>query len=110
MKQSYVYGLAAVLAAIGLSVFTYKWQVLGFPVKEDQEVPVWTVESAINFDAGPGSIKVNLHIPTLTPGFRTLNDTPVSRGYGFSLNYGTGGREVRTGSDFGQIFDHFAVE
>ena len=95
MKQSYVYGLAAVLAAIGLSVFTYKWQVLGFPVKEDQEVPVWTVESAINFDAGPGSIKVNLHIPTLTPGFRTLNETPVSRGYGFSLNYGTGGREAQ---------------
>lgn len=95
MKQTYVYGLAALLAAIGLSVFVYKWQVLGFPVGEDQEVPVWTVESSINFDAGPGSIKVNLHIPTLTPGFRTLNENPVSRGYGFSLNYGTGGREAQ---------------
>src|SRR5210317_795408 len=95
MKQTYVYGLAALLAAIGLSVFVYKWQVLGFPVGEDQEVPVWTVESSVSFDAGPGSIKVNLHIPTLTPGFSTLNENPVSRGYGFSLNYGSGGREAQ---------------
>jgi len=95
MKQSYVYGLAAALAAIGLSFFLYKWQVLGFPVSQNQEVPVWTIESSIKFDSGPGSIKVNLHIPTLTPGFRTLNENPVSRGYGFSLNYGTGGREAQ---------------
>ena len=47
MKQQYVYGLAALLALIGLSVFAYKWQVLGFPVSEDQEVPVWTIESSI---------------------------------------------------------------
>ena len=95
MKQSYVFGLAAALAAIGLSVLLYKWQVLGFPVSQNQEVPVWTVESSISFDSGPGSIKVNLHIPTLTPGFRTLNENPVSRGYGFSLNYGTGGRQAQ---------------
>ncbi len=95
MKQSYVYALAALLAAIGLSLFVYKWQVLGFPVSQNQEVPVWTIESSISFDSGPGSIKVNLHIPTLTPGFRTLNENPVSRGYGFSLNYGTGGREAQ---------------
>ncbi|MGI9271644.1 MAG: inactive transglutaminase family protein [Woeseiaceae bacterium] len=95
MKQKYVYGLAAFLAIVGLSVFAYKWQVLGFPVSEDQETPVWTIESSINFDSGPGSIKVNLLIPTLTPGFRTLNESPVSRGYGFSLNYGTGGREAQ---------------
>ena len=95
MKQKYVYGLAAMLALIGLSVFAYKWQVLGFPVSKDQETPVWTIESSISFESGPGSIKVNLHIPTLTPGFRTLNENSVSRGYGFSLNYGTGGREAQ---------------
>jgi hypothetical protein len=95
MKQKYVYGLAAFLAIVGFSVFAYKWQVLGFPISQDQETPVWTIESSISFDAGPGSIKVNLHIPTLTPGFRTLNENPVSRGYGFSLNYGTGGREAQ---------------
>jgi hypothetical protein len=95
MKQQYVYVLAALLTVVGLAVFGYKWQVLGFPLSENQERPVWTIESAINFDSGPGSIKVNLHIPTLTPGFRTLNENSVSRGYGFSLNYGSGGREAQ---------------
>jgi len=95
MKQRYVYALAAMLAVIGLAVFIYKWQVLGFPLTENLEKPVWTIESAIKFDSGPGSIKVNLHIPTLTPGFRTLNENSVSRGYGFALNYGSGGREAQ---------------
>jgi hypothetical protein len=69
--------------------------VLGFPLVENEETPVWTIESAIRFDPGPGSIKVNLLIPTLTPGFRVLNENPVSRGYGFSLNYGSSGREAQ---------------
>lgn len=95
MKQRYVYLLAALLTVIGLSVFFYKWQVLGFPISENQETPVWTIESAITFDSGPGSIKVQLHVPTLTPGFQMLNENSVSRGYGFSLNYGSGGREAQ---------------
>jgi hypothetical protein len=95
MTHRYVYGLALILAVIGLSLFAYKWQVLGFPISENQETPVWTIESSISFDSGPGSIKVKLHIPTLTPGFSTLNENSVSRGYGFSLNYGSGGREAQ---------------
>jgi hypothetical protein len=95
LKQRYVYLLAAFLTLIGMSVFLYKWQVLGFPLIEDQETPVWTIEAAVNFDSGPGSIKVQLHVPTLTPGFRMLNENSVSRGYGFSLNYGSGGREAQ---------------
>ena len=95
MNQRYVYLLALSLTVIGLSVFFYKSQVLGFPLSEDQETPVWTIESSVSFDSGPGSIKVQLHVPTLTPGFRMLNENSVSRGYGFSLNYGSGGREAQ---------------
>ena len=95
MKQRYVYVLAALLTIVGLSVFLYKWSVLGFPLSADQEKPVWTIESAVSFDSGPGSIKVQLHVPTLTPGYRMLNENSVSRGYGFSLNYGSGGREAQ---------------
>jgi hypothetical protein len=95
MKQRYVYVLAALLSVIGFSIFAYKWQVLGFPLTEDQDKPVWTIESSIEFDSGPGTIKVQLHIPTLTPGFRMLNENSVSRGYGFSINYGSGGREAQ---------------
>ena len=95
MKQRYVYGLALALVVVGIAIFAYKWKVLGFPIVEDQETQVWTIESAISFDSGPGSIKVKLNIPTLTPGFRTHNENSVSRGYGFSLNYPSGGREAQ---------------
>jgi hypothetical protein len=95
MTQRYVLILAVLLTLAGLSLFVYKWRVLGFQLYENEETSVWTIESAISFDSGPGSIKVNLHIPTLTPGFRTLNENSVSRGYGFSLNYGSGGREAQ---------------
>jgi hypothetical protein len=95
MNQSYVFVLASILTVVGMAVFIYKWQVLGFPIGENQETPVWTIEAAVTFDSGPGSIKVQLHVPTLTPGFRMLNENSVSRGYGFSLNYGSGGREAQ---------------
>ena len=95
MNQRYVYLLAAMLTAIGLSVFLYKWQVLGFPLTENQEAPVWTVEAAVSFQSGPGSIKVRLNVPLLTPGFRTLNENSVSRGYGFSTKFGSSGREAQ---------------
>ncbi len=95
MNQRYVYLLAALLTIIGMSVFFYKWQVLGFPVTEDLEAPVWTIEAAVNFESGPGSIKVQLNVPSLTPGFRTLNENSVSRGYGFSTDFGGGGREAQ---------------
>jgi len=95
MNQRYVYVLALLLAAAGLAMFIYKWRVLGFPLAENQETTVWTVESAIRFDPGPGSIKVNLYIPTLTPGFRILNENSVSRAYGFSVDYGSSGREAQ---------------
>ena len=93
MTDRYVYVLALILTITGLSIFAYQWRVIGFPLTANEESPVWTIESAISFTGGPGSVKVNLHVPTLTPGFRVLNENHVSRGYGFTFNYGTGGRE-----------------
>ena len=95
MKQKYVLVLAILLTLIGLSLFLYKWRVLGFPLVENSETPVWTIEAAVHFDSGPGSIKVNLLVPTLTPGFQVLNENPVSRDYGFNLNYASSGREAQ---------------
>ena len=95
MTRRYVYILAALLTLISAATFVYKWQVLGFPLTGNQQTPVWTIETSIKFDAGPGSIKVNLQIPTLTPGYRTLREFNVSKGYGFNLNYVSGGREAQ---------------
>ncbi|MGB5352439.1 MAG: UUP1 family membrane protein [Woeseia sp.] len=87
MTRRYVIILATILTAAGLAVFFYKWQVLGFPLSDDQQTPTWVVETAIQFDTGPGSIKVNLQIPTLTPGFKRLDEYAVSKNYGFGVNY-----------------------
>lgn len=95
MTERYVYIIAAVLSAIGLAVFYYKWQALGFPLTADRQQAVWTVETSIRFDAGPGSIKVNLQIPTLTPGYEMLDEYSVSKGYSFFLTYVAGGREAQ---------------
>ncbi len=95
MTERYVYIIAAVLTGIGLATFWYKWQVLGFPVTGNRQQEVWTIETSIRFDAGPGSIKANLQIPTLTPGFRTHGEYYVSKGYGRFVNYVSGGREVQ---------------
>ncbi|ANO51963.1 inactive transglutaminase family protein [Woeseia oceani] len=95
MTRSYVIVLATLLTLIGAATFLYKWQVLGFPLSDDQETPTWIVETSINFDSGPGSIKVNLQIPTLTPGFGRLDEYAVSKNYGFGVNYVGTGREAQ---------------
>lgn len=95
MTMRYVYILAGTLAAIAIAIFVYKWRALGFPLIADQQRPAWTVETSVSFDAGPGSISANLQIPSLTPGFGTIDQYSVSRNYGFSVNYGGGGREAQ---------------
>ena len=95
MTRRYVYIIAALLAGISIATFVYKWQVLGFPMTGQEQTPAWTIETTIRFDAGPGSIKVSLQIPTLTPGFQTLDEYNVSKGYSFFPTYVGGGREAQ---------------
>ncbi len=87
--------IAALLIAAGGSLFIYKWQVLGFPVQPDAETQVWTVEVTVKFEAGPGPIKASLYIPGLTPGFAILEENYLSRGFGYTPGYVSGGRQVQ---------------
>jgi len=95
VTRQYVYLLAALFVALGVSTFVYKWQMLGFPLTDNQLTPAWTIETSIRFDSGPGSIKVILQIPSLTPGFGKLSHYPVSRNFGFGENQAGGGREAQ---------------
>jgi hypothetical protein len=95
VTRQYVYLLSALFAVIGLTTFVYKWQVLGFPLTDNEQTPAWTIETSIRFDSGPGSIKVNLQIPSLTPGFGKLSQIPVSRNFGFGENQAGSGREAQ---------------
>ncbi len=95
MKRRFVYLLSAGLAALGLSLFLYKAVVLGLPLTPGQTSGAWNVEATVRFQSGPGAIRANLHVPTLTPGYMLGEEYPVSPGYGFSINYVTGGREAQ---------------
>ena len=45
--------------------------------------------------SGPGPIKADLYIPGLTPGFAILEENFLSRGFGFTPSYVSGGRQVQ---------------
>ena len=90
-----VWVIAALLAAGALSLTYYKWRELGFPLAPQASTEVWTVEVTVSFEAGPGPIKANLFIPGLTPGFAILEENFVSRGFGYTPNYVSGGRQVQ---------------
>jgi hypothetical protein len=85
--------LSAVLALIGLALFAYKSQVLGFPLHPEEQTRVWTVEAAVRFDAGPAAVKATLRIPNLTPGFSILEENFISRGFGHAIRSVPAGRE-----------------
>jgi hypothetical protein len=90
-----VFAIAFILATIGCAQFVYKWRVLGFPLEPDTKTRVWTVEVRLGFEPGPGSVKASLFIPGLTPGFAILDENFVSRGFGFTTRYVSGGRQVQ---------------
>ncbi|MCC7257500.1 MAG: inactive transglutaminase family protein [Gammaproteobacteria bacterium] len=95
MSRFKVVMLAAVLAALGLGLFAYKVRFLGYPVWPDAQAQIWTVEVRLAFDAAPGPVKASLFIPGLTPGFAILDENFVSRGFGFTTPYVSGGRQVQ---------------
>lgn len=95
MSRFRLFLLALMLCVAGGSLFLYKWQTLGFPLQPEEETRTWTVEVMAQFEAGPGPIKMNLHIPGLTPGFAILDENFVSRGFGFTTRYVSGGRQVQ---------------
>lgn len=95
MNRKVVYILAVILSAAGLSLFAYKSVVLGLPLTPDKTAGAWNVEATVRFQSGPGSIRATLRVPTLTPGYLLADELNVSPGYGFSIDYVTGGREAQ---------------
>jgi len=87
--------ISTLLVVAGGSLFIYKWQVLGFPLRPDAETRIWTVEVTARFEAGPGPIKASFYIPGLTPGFAILEENYLSRGFGYTPGYVAGGRQVQ---------------
>lgn len=93
MNNRHIYVLSAVLALIGLALFAYKAQVLGFPLQPQEQTRVWTIEAAVRFDPGPAAVKATLRIPSLTPGYSILDENFISRGFGHAVRNVPAGRE-----------------
>lgn len=95
MNKTAIYTTAALVAALGFSVFAYKWLTLGFPLQPAQQTEVWTVEAQVQFNARPGPSMVTLRLPEDPPGFAILSENFVSRGYGLSTFPTDGGRKAQ---------------
>ncbi len=94
MRNRHLIGLVVVLTLLSVGVFAYKVWALGFPLQPDSTTDTWTVEAAVSFEAGRGAVKVNLFVPSLTPGFRIVSENFISRGFGFTTQLAPGGREA----------------
>ncbi len=94
-RELQVWLLALLLIVAGASLTYYKSRTLGFPLLPDSRAEVWTVEATLNFEAGQGPVKARMYIPGLTPGYAILDENFVSRGFGATPRYVTGGREVQ---------------
>ena len=87
MRRGHLLGLAAALAAVGLAIFFYKVERLGFPLAPQEKIQVWTVEARADFRrSGVGPVKASLRIPHEPPGFDVIRENFVSRGYGLATS------------------------
>src|SRR5918994_7854609 len=95
LNNRHLYLLSAALALLGLGLFAYKVQVLGFPLRPQEQTQIWNIEAAVRFEPGPAAVKATLRIPSLTPGFALLDENFVSRGFGLATRNAPAGREAQ---------------
>ena len=48
MNNRHIYALAAVLVAISVALFAYKWRVLGFPITQNEQTQIWKSQRGID--------------------------------------------------------------
>ncbi|MBW1646357.1 MAG: UUP1 family membrane protein, partial [Deltaproteobacteria bacterium] len=74
-----------VLLVLGLGTTYYKVKVLGFSFRPDKLETVWTVESAIDFVAEGGPVKVTLNMPDNSADLVVTDFQVESPGYNFQV-------------------------
>lgn len=84
MRNLPVYIISALLIAAGLGLCAYKATEFGLPLTPQEDAYVWTVEARASFSARGGPTKARLMIPRASPGFETLDENFISRGFGVS--------------------------
>lgn len=82
MNARQVYLVCAALVIVSLSLFAYKYLVLGFPLQPRAEVEAWDIEVGIRFGSRGEPVKVALFLPRKTDGYAIVDEQFVSGGYG----------------------------
>lgn len=95
MKKTQLYLLALLIAIVGLSAIGYKWKVLNFPLQPATEVEVWTVQARVEYNPRRAANKVTLSLPSSPPGFTTIDERFIARGYSLLEESHSGQREAQ---------------
>ena len=75
------------LSILGLSIFLYRYLVLGVPLSPTATVDSWTVEASFKFQAEANTpIKARFIVPNSPPNYATLDEYFVSHNYGVTSN------------------------
>jgi len=78
--------LALLLVLIGLAMFTWKVRAFGFPIMPDETSVLWSVQAQIVADPGDAALKIEMQLPTRTPGFSLTDEHFISRGFGLAVD------------------------
>ncbi len=94
-KRTHLWTLIFALLAISLTVFSYRYFVLGVPLQPETEVRSWTVEANLRFNSKMNvPIKASFTIPHLPPYYAVLDEYFVSHNYGVTTNLADFNRET----------------
>ncbi|CAA6678014.1 MULTISPECIES: inactive transglutaminase family protein [unclassified Lentimonas] len=75
--------LIFILAAVGIGVMLTKHFQVGYPLIPKQQIPIWTIEAKVTFQATGDPVKVSLAVPGEQARFGILEETGSSHDYGF---------------------------
>ena len=76
--------LISLLIVTSLSIFLYKVAQLQWPLSENQEAQLWTVEARLSFKADGNAVSASLFTPPGQPNLSTLDENYISHNYGLN--------------------------
>ena len=75
--------LVALLILAGIGTAAFRHQEYRIPLLPGAQQTVWQVEARVEYFAQGGATEVFLTLPPEQSGFRVVDETPISSGYGF---------------------------
>ncbi|NBX85504.1 MAG: hypothetical protein EBQ95_07860 [Gammaproteobacteria bacterium] len=93
--KKHLYTLIISLMIIGMSIFAYRYLIMGVPLKDNEMVNTWTLEANLRFQADKNHpIKASFSIPYLPPQYTILDEYFIAQNYGISTHLNNLNRQV----------------